>query len=114
MNDFIGKVVVDIRGMEQDSEFIVFKCDDGTLYEMFHEPDCCESVWLEDVNGDVKKLLNSPILGFDVKEQKDEDARESGTFTFYTIYTAKGRVDLRWHGESNGYYSERVEFKQRK
>lgn len=108
----IGKVFTEIIGMTQDSYEIIFKVNENEYFKMYHEQDCCENVEIEDVVGNVENLLNTPILGYEVKTQEDENASESGTFTFYTFRTIKGYVDIRWYGESNGYYSEEVDFVQ--
>jgi hypothetical protein len=112
LQDIIGNTIVEIKGMVQDSDEIIFTLKNGDKWKMYHEHYCCERVWLEDINGTIENILNSPILRFDEKIQDDKNAPECGTFTFYTIATKKGYLDLRWHGESNGNYSESVNFQK--
>ena len=96
-----------------DSE-LVFECDEG-VFKFYHEQDCCESVYLESIVGDLSDLVGEPLLlarvissGEDPAGYKREYAPESLTWTFYTFATRKGYADVRWKGESNGYYSESV------
>ena len=98
------------------SDMITFHTLSGKCFEMSHTQDCCESVTLEDINGDIQNLIGVPILRADEKTSNDprdgddeEYASESCTYTFYTFATKKGYVDIRWYGSSNGYYSESVD-----
>jgi hypothetical protein len=107
-----GKVLKEIRN---NGDELVFKTVDGEIYRMYHEQDCCESVTLEDVVGDLDDLVGSEILvaeEVDGETPADWDAgyHESYTWTFYKFATRNGYVDLRWLGSSNGYYSESVSF----
>lgn len=104
-----GKIIIKIAGLEKDNDSVIFTCLDGSVYEMYHEQSCCESVSIEDVCGDVTDLLNVPILVAEESIQEGE-GKKSETWTFYKLSTIKGSVDIRWYGESNGYYSERVSF----
>ena len=62
--------------------------------------------------------VGSPILlakevsneGAPPPEGWDEKYNDSYTWTFYRFGTLKGYVDIKWLGESNGYYSESVSF----
>ena len=110
VKDLIGKTIIEINGMEVDSEEVYFTCSVGSKYKMYNEQDCCESVYLEDINGNIDNILNSEVLRFDEKEEDNPNACKSGTYTFYTIATIKGYLDLRWNGKSNGCYSESVDF----
>ena len=110
-----GKTITSIEGIESDSEGVVFKCSDGTNYLMFHIHDCCESVLIDDVCGDVEDLIGSEILvaeelNSENEPAKDPESDESFTWTFYKLATRKGYVDIKWYGVSNGYYSEEVDF----
>jgi hypothetical protein len=78
-------------------------------FTFYHEQDCCEAVYIESIVGDVSDLLNTPLLVAEEvsgKQVATEDG--TGTWTFYKFATIKGYVDVRWYGESNGFYSESV------
>lgn len=109
--DLLGKTIVSIEGMEQHSKQINFTCSDGSRYKMYHEQDCCEVVSVEDVAGDVKDILGSPItMAEESSNHEDDEYLDSITWTFYKLATVKGYVTIRWLGSSNGYYSESVDF----
>lgn len=86
-----------------------FYCGDR-VFKMLHFYDCYEDVWISDINGDLQDLVGVPILVAEAREEEDTTAPESGTWTFYTIRTIKGSVDITWRGHSNGYYSESIDF----
>lgn len=108
-NDIVGKTVVHVR---QDDDQITFWFDDGTVCRWYDEQYCCEEVHVEDVNGDWSDMIGHPLLVADERSYvtENEDEGERVTWTFYTFRTVAGSVDVRWHGSSNGYYSESVDF----
>lgn len=114
IEDLLGKTIIEIDGAEEDNDAIVFLCDDGTKYMMYHEQDCCESVTVNDICGDVTRLLNTPITKAECTTNSNDPAvdewDDSYTWTFYHLATVKGYVTIRWYGTSNGYYSESVDF----
>lgn len=112
-SDLVGHVLTKINGAEAGCDQIEFITEFGRTFVMNHQQDCCETVSVESVVGDVNDLLGVPIL---VAEESSGDGEEveycSSTWTFYKLATIKGYVDIRWLGESNGYYSERVDFNE--
>ncbi len=111
----VGKTFTDITASKLKDE-VRFTDSDGVVWLMYHPGDCCESVLIEDISGDLGDLVGSPLLQAEVSSNSDDPSREvyggdgSYTWTFYKLATAKGYVTIRWYGESNGYYSEAVHF----
>ena len=116
VNTLVGKTLISVTNI--DDEVLQFKTDTGETYALFHEQDCCEIVDIESIVGELADLVGSPILLAEevVSNENPEDAeldlqdQDSFTWTFYKFATIKGYVDVRWYGESNGYYSESVTF----
>lgn len=104
----IGRTIVKIEN--KDNEELMFYTLDGEVYKMFHYQDCCENVRIEEIIGDLEDLLNSPITMSEEVAEEGENDWGSQTWTFYKFATNKGFVTIRWLGESNGYYSESVDF----
>lgn len=109
----LGKVITKIT---PTNDTISFDTSDGSSYLMYHSQDCCENVYVESIVGDLDDLLDSEILladqvvGETPTDWTADKYAESYTWTFYKLATRKGYVDIRWFGESNGYYSEGVDF----
>ena len=111
VRELIGKIFINISN---DDDVITFTTIDGDIYQMYHDQDCCESVTIEDICGDLNDLIGSPIISASEDSNKDckqhgEYSDESCTWTFYNFSTEKGHVTIRWYGTSNGYYSESVD-----
>ena len=109
IEDMVGKVFTSIRN--EDTELVFENATERFVF--FHQQDCCEHVSIEDVCGDLQDLVGEPLLlaeevSGETPVDFNERDYESVTWTFYKFATRRGYVDVRWLGESNGYYSEGV------
>jgi len=117
-NDFIdfsallGKTLKSVEHSQYDNgeDQIIFMTEDGELFRLYHDQSCCESVRIESIVGELEWLVGNPITMAEEITQEADDNAESATWTFYKLATIRGYVTIRWYGESNGYYSEEVDF----
>jgi len=93
-----------------DIDTVTFE-NDEVRYTLYHDQDCCETVSVEEIIGDLEDLERWPLL----IAREDTNAEDPGTcqsesytYTFYNFATFKGYVTIRFLGESNCYYSEDV------
>lgn len=106
----LGKTLASVVNNTDDE--IIFTATTGEAFKMYHEQDCCECVRIEDICGNLSDLVGAPILMAECAVNDDSAGygSDSTTWTFYKLATLRGYVTIRWCGESNGYYSERVDF----
>ncbi len=126
-----GLTFREITGMHKHSDRVSFVSTEGRRFDFFHSPECCESVQVEDVAGDVRDLLDAPLVMAEVERCGDQDPPErvqafnlkmeqlfpgeqpykddAWAWTFYKFGTVKGYVTVRWLGSSNGWYGVDVE-----
>lgn len=109
LQTLIGKTFTDVY---RDDNEVVFENNDEA-YCLTHIPFCCESVEIDDINGDLADLVGVPILNAHEATNKTDPPKSAGdesyTWSFYHFRTSKGYVTIRWYGESNGHYSEKVD-----
>ena len=59
VNELMGKTVIKI---DKSSDVLIFHCETGEVYKMYHSQDCCEHVSIDDICGELDDLIGTPIL----------------------------------------------------
>ena len=112
--------ITDLNGLTLD-EILLGKNSDGNdqiailasgrWFVLAHGQDCCESVYVEDAPSVSAGTRGARIVSASEDiTTGDEECGDTFTATFYQIRTEREDISLTWRGESNGYYSENVDF----
>ena len=114
VNEHLRSGIISVKGLEKESEEVIFKCRDGHDIKIYHIQDCCENVYLEsadsiDNKDDIYTNCEWCELEIVQGETGSDEWGESYTWTFCKLKTNKGYDTMRWYGTSNGYYSEDVD-----
>jgi hypothetical protein len=56
ISDLIGKTLIAIEYLKEYDE-LIFHCENGEKYKMYHYTNCCETVTIDDINGDLDDLI---------------------------------------------------------
>ena len=106
--ELVGRTLYKVT---EDGEELKLYLSDTNYVRFYHSQDCCESVYIESIVGNLQDLVGEPLLMAEEvsNHEGEETGDESYTWTFYKFATRKGYVDVRWYGSSNGYYSESVD-----
>ena len=110
IEEMLEKTFVEVTN--QDGEELVFVADSGEKFIFYHSQDCCESVRIEDIEGNLEDLVGCKLLQAEESSNRGDSDWGSETWTFYKFATIKGYVTVRWLGQSNGYYSEGVSLRK--
>ena len=140
--DLLGKKVVsvkinnnkELKRIGESEDYLVLIELEYEIIKFYHDQDCCESVELIDIVGDIDDLIGEELRmaeeivscekppvpfreayikhelenGRSLIEVEEYGLVGSYTWAFYKFGTVKGYVTFRFLGESNGYYSEKV------
>ena len=122
LEQLVGKTITKIEGLEVDSYEVTFHCSDGSVFKMYPDDDSflygnAIDIAIEEVCGDVECLIGTEIVKAEERRSERKGGHIKGNrwddpegWTFYTLATVKGYVDIRWYGTHNGYYSCEVLF----
>ena len=128
ISELKGLTLARVQGLDVGSDKVYFVTTCDYFFKMHHHQDCCESVRISNIDGDVDDLIGEEILlAEEVKSIDDmpeigsqiciyEQTDYSHTWTLYRLATKKGSVLILWLGESSGCssgcYSESVDFEE--
>lgn len=115
MCELVGKIFVSYE-ICQYKEYIKFFDIHGNYYIFYHDIQCCEQVYIDDICGDLNDLLFTEILKSEMvsSEMSEDDLNKKeayndwGEWYFYKLDTIKGSVTLRWCGISINYSTKVV------
>ena len=109
-----------------DETAVLITLKSGRQIRIYHERDCCEYVRIISRDGEWIDLVGKVIVdAHEEIHQTPSDLRlfgvniddyddTSATLTIVTLKADDATVISRWLGESNGYYSESVDFEELK
>lgn len=115
MKELIGKTIIKLE-IGSDDTTLVFTDSLGNQYFYNSYGDCCSSTWFSHITG-IHNFLGHEVNNTVEKEERDptETEYKEGQYDVlriygYTLETDKGRCDVEFRNDSNGYYGGSCDF----
>lgn len=105
---FEGKLCTEFSTFSDRVEFVCLTDGKPERFVIYHPQDCCESVYLDSVEG---KIPLSPFRIIKISETCETGEEECGDVwekQTYVFDTDEGNFVLKFYGTSNGYYGTSV------
>lgn len=105
-----------VKEINVDDDQIMISTECGRSFLFYHDQNCCESVSIYDSKGDLKELKGKRLVSVEhdtldeIPGDVNYEPYDSWTWTEIKFVTTDETIISRWIGESNGYYSESVNF----
>jgi len=110
-----GKTIRSVLGLKKHSKEVVITVEGNQELVMNHFQCCYESVLVSQIDGDINDIIGETVTMAEESIVTGSDGPDyHWTATFYKLATRKGYLTFTWNGQSNGYYSERVDLEWRK
>lgn len=91
--ELIGKIL--IKADSFNSNELVFETETGTRICFYHIQESDESVYINEINGNLMNLVQSPIF----EASCISKTKKGKTTITYTFETSKGEVKVQWNAE---------------
>lgn len=107
-----------ILSIESDTEEVRIVLADGRNVRLYHCQDCCESVEIAQIDGDLQRLVGHELqAAYMTYEEKDPAGMDwcdrldvCLAHNFLHLRSHAGDVCVRWDGWQSGYYSDSITF----
>ncbi len=71
-SDLLGRTLIEVKNFDNDE--IQFATDDGKRFRLYHDQDCCESVNVDEIIGNLDDLIGSPLTMADESSSDERPA----------------------------------------
>ena len=109
LKSLVGEVLSHVDESDGD---LLLTTQSGRQIRFYHDQECCESVYIEDQDGEWHELIGKVLTNVSESSDFSDDDLDCVQKTEFAFTADDTTVVSKWHGESNGYYSTDVSIRE--